>query len=217
MTVIALVEDHRLFSTSLAVLLRSHGFEVLTPPLVTVEGLRVALSRSQPQIVLLDRDLGALGSGEELIGPVSTAGAAVVVVSGTLDDVVIGRCFALGATACVSKSEPLEQLLFTVSTVARGARPVGEEERRLRIAQWRRWQASAQVVIAPFARLTAREASVLADLMEGKSVRAIAAESSVTEATIRSQVRSLLAKLDVNSQLEAVGLAARVGWRPSAN
>jgi DNA-binding NarL/FixJ family response regulator len=36
----------------------------------------------------------------------------------------------------------------------------------------------------------------------------------VAEATVRTQVKSILAKLEVSSQLAAVGLAHRVGWRP---
>ncbi len=92
-----------------------------------------------------------------------------------------------------------------------------DDDERLRlITQWSRWRASNAATLAPFTRLTPREASVLAMLMEGKQVRAIAAESYVTEATVRSQVHGILVKLDVNSQIEAVALASRVGWRPGA-
>ncbi len=37
----------------------------------------------------------------------------------------------------------------------------------------------------------------------------------VSEATVRSQIRSVLTKLGVNSQLEAVALAWRMGWVPT--
>jgi DNA-binding NarL/FixJ family response regulator len=36
----------------------------------------------------------------------------------------------------------------------------------------------------------------------------------VSEATVRTQVKAILAKLQVTSQLAAVGLAHKVGWRP---
>ena len=36
----------------------------------------------------------------------------------------------------------------------------------------------------------------------------------MAEATVRTQVKSILAKLEVTSQLAAVGLAHRVGWKP---
>ena len=62
--------------------------------------------------------------------------------------------------------------------------------------------------------LTTREREVLAHLMLGRTVREIAARSVVSEATVRTQVKSILAKLEVTSQLAAVGLAHHVGWRP---
>jgi two-component system, NarL family, nitrate/nitrite response regulator NarL len=219
MTLVALVEDHRLFSASLAFALRARGFEVLTPSLETLDGVRSELSTRQPHVVMLDRDLGDLGpgGGEELIEPVSSGGAAVVVVSAALDEVIMGRCFALGATACVSKTEPFESLLLTLTSVVNGIPPLDDIERQRLIAYWRGAQAAAEAATAPFTRLTSREASVLARLMDGTPVRMIAAESYLSEATIRSQVRAILLKLDVSSQLEAVGLALRVGWRPTGS
>ena len=59
-----------------------------------------------------------------------------------------------------------------------------------------------------------RETEVLGHLMKGRAVRQIAERGAVSEATVRTQVKSILAKLEVTSQLAAVGVAHRVGWRP---
>jgi two-component system, NarL family, nitrate/nitrite response regulator NarL len=48
--------------------------------------------------------------------------------------------------------------------------------------------------------------------MDGSQVRDIARTSVVSEATVRTQVKSILAKLETNSQIAAVGAAHRVGW-----
>jgi DNA-binding NarL/FixJ family response regulator len=61
--------------------------------------------------------------------------------------------------------------------------------------------------------LTPRERQVLGALIEGHNVRDIARSSVVSEATVRTQVKSILGKLEVSSQLAAVGLAHHVGWR----
>ena len=61
-------------------------------------------------------------------------------------------------------------------------------------------------------RLTGRERQVLEALGEGRTVTDIAASWVVSESTVRSQVRGILTKLGVTSQLEAVALALRVGW-----
>ena len=54
---------------------------------------------------------------------------------------------------------------------------------------------------------------MLGHLTEGHTVRDIARLSVVSEATVRTQVKSILAKLEVSSQLAAVGIAHAVGWR----
>ena len=64
----------------------------------------------------------------------------------------------------------------------------------------------------PFDRLTSREQQVLHALADGRSVACIAEDWFVSEATVRSQVRGVLLKLGVSSQLEAVARATKAGW-----
>lgn len=214
MTLAAIVDDHHLFSQSLAVALRAQGVQALEPDLASLDEVCAQLLERRPSVVLLDRDLGPLGSGEPLIQPLADAGCRVVVVSAYLDDLVQGRCLSLGAAVCMHKSEPLPTVLATVLSVADG-RPVCSEASRQRlIAEWRRWLVSERERVASFGLLTGREASVLGLLMDGLAVRAIAERSSVSEATVHTQVRGILVKLGVRNQLEAVALATRAGWHP---
>ena len=211
---VAIVDDHRLVAVSVAAALRSEGLEAEAPWAQTQGALLRALVEDPPTVAVVDRDLGPLGAGGELIEPLVRAGSAVVVVSAALDDVTIGRCLATGALACVEKSAPLEAMLTTVTRVARGERVVTEADRRRLIDEWRRWAARSEAEETLFRLLTPREAWVLGQLMEGRSVRAIAGTSYVAEGTIRAQVHSILSKLGVRKQLEAVALAVRTGWTP---
>ena len=63
----------------------------------------------------------------------------------------------------------------------------------------------------PFERLTPREREVLAHLCQGHRAARIARLESVALSTIRAHIRSVLQKLGVNSQLQAVALAWRYG------
>jgi two-component system, NarL family, nitrate/nitrite response regulator NarL len=213
-TRLAIVDDHRLFSAALAVALQAQGVEVAEPSFTTLVEIQRQLADMQPDVVLVDRDLGDLGSGEELIAPMADGGTAVAIVSATLDDVVVGRCLALGAVTCIPKTAPFETVLTTVLSIAAGKPVLARSERERFVSCWHQWQAATSRLDAPFARLTPREAQVLGKLMDGRSVRAIAADVYVSEATVRSQVRAILVKLGVNSQLEAVALATRANWQP---
>jgi DNA-binding NarL/FixJ family response regulator len=66
--------------------------------------------------------------------------------------------------------------------------------------------------LALFAILTPREKTVLAELMEGREAETIARRSWVPVSTVRLQIKSILQKLGVNSQLAAAAFASGAGW-----
>ena len=68
-----------------------------------------------------------------------------------------------------------------------------------------------------FESLTRRETQVLLALMRGATAREISKEAYVSLPTVRSQIRSILSKLGVSSQLGAVVLAYRSGWPTGAS
>ena len=69
----------------------------------------------------------------------------------------------------------------------------------------------------PLERLTAREREVLQDLANGHLARDIADRSSVAISTVRSQIKSILGKLGVRSQIQAVAMATRSRWFASTD
>ncbi|MGH3263684.1 MAG: response regulator transcription factor [Trebonia sp.] len=220
MTLVAIVDDHRLFNTALAIALRAEGLRVAWPTPGTpceLDRIRERLLEIKPDVLLIDRMLGPRASGEDLIYPISNSGTSVVVVSAFLDDWTIGRCLALGAGACISKAEPLENVLAAVAALAAGEKVVPAAERARLIAEFQRRRSTLARDRANFELLTSREEDVLAELVAGRSVREIAARFYVSEPTVRSQVRAILTKLNVRSQLQAVAAASAAGWKaPSA-
>lgn len=65
-----------------------------------------------------------------------------------------------------------------------------------------------------FDQLSLREQEVLFALMNGATAREICKQDFVSLSTVRSQIRSILSKLGVNTQLAAVSLAYQTGWDP---
>jgi two-component system, NarL family, nitrate/nitrite response regulator NarL len=212
---IALVEDHQLLSAALSAALRAEGYDVIVPVLTTLTAVQAELLRAVPDFTLLDMDLGEVGAGEELIEPLIRAGSIVLLVSGTGDRAAIGRCLERGAAGWVSKCAPLEQLLRSIAAMVDGRPAIGAGERQPLVDAWHEECRSVAAVDAVFDRLTRRESAVLMMLMDGQTVDRISAASFVSEATVRTQVRGILQKLGVNSQLEAVAMAARLRWMPT--
>jgi len=73
--------------------------------------------------------------------------------------------------------------------------------------------AARRARLAPFAQLSCREAAVLVEMMEGLSADEIAAKHFVSTSTVRTQIRGILKKLGVSSQLAAVARAYQAGWQ----
>ena len=90
--------------------------------------------------------------------------------------------------------------------------PPGRRERLIELHE-RRLEEN-QELAGRLALLSPRELDVLAHLAGGKRVQTIAEHYVVSVATVRTQVRAVLTKLAVTSQLEAVAMFRRGGGRP---
>jgi DNA-binding NarL/FixJ family response regulator len=199
---IVVVDDHPLLAAGLAGELERSGVEAeLLDPLVGPEQLIEALTDRCPDCVVLDLRLPFAGGGLSLIAPLVGGGLRVMVLTGQPEPYLWARSLALGAAAIVSKSEPLADIVEAILRVA-GGESVPRSEPSAGRAGRR----------DPFAELSPREQQVLAGLMKGHAATALAEQHYVSVATIRAQIRSVLAKLGVSSQLEAVALAHRHGW-----
>lgn len=214
---VVVLDDHALFAESLELALGVEQYTAIRPePPSSGTSVRVVVQsvlKHRPHVVLLDLHLGEFGDSDPLIHPLAEAGVNVVIVSSTLDAARLGGCVQRGARAIVSKDRRLSEILAVVRRLRTGLPVMSVEERESLIGAWRRDRADNEAAVSRLERLSTREREVLGDLMAGRSVREIAERKVVSEATVRTQVKAVLAKLEVGSQLAAVGLAHRVGWR----
>src|SRR5690606_6712136 len=107
----------------------------------------------------------------------------------------------LGARKVMVKTSPLNEILATIRLIGEGRPVMPVEEREALVRHWQEERAAVSELQDRLNRLTAREAEVLGQLMDGQQVRQIAERSVVSEATVRTQVKSILSKLEVTSQI----------------
>jgi len=212
---VLLVDDHELLAGTLALALRQLGHDVHTSAWASPEAVVEAARDLAPAVVLLDLELGeALGTGLDLIRPLNDAGARVVMVTGITDRARLGACIAAGATGVVSKATSFSSLVESVQQAVAGEPVMAETERQELVDEYRRHEQAERGRLAPFQTLTPREQVVLGHLVAGESAEAIADRLYLSLATVRSHIRAILVKLQVNSQLAAVALAHDAGWTP---
>jgi len=210
---VAIVDDHALLAQVLAEAVRAMGFGAETVVPSDLGHTLAVLEAFRPDVVLLDLDLGDLGDSIPLIAPLRALGARVVVVTGESSRTRWGRCIEAGADAVISKAVSFDELLEHITGVLDGASAVLQSERDELLACAREENRIEQQRLERFRRLTARECEVLDALMNGTAPEDIASMSFVSITTVRSHIRSILQKLEVNSQLAAVAFAVRSAWR----
>jgi DNA-binding NarL/FixJ family response regulator len=212
-TAVLIVEDHRAVATGLQLGLAAAGYEVTVTDgdPATLGGM---LEQLDGGIVLLDLYLGPHGSGLGLIPTCIDTGATVVVLTSETDPLILAQGYEAGAVAVINKSIPFDDLIAELAAIAAGRSAAAEQQRHeiLRAARYAR--RSRETRLAPFAGLTRREEEVLAMLVDGLQAAAIAEASYVSLSTVRTQIRSILTKLGVGSQLKAVTMAVQAGWAP---
>lgn len=137
----------------------------------------------------------------------------VFIFTGFGDLATLAAAAAAGASGFFAKNLPLRDVLAALTRPAAGHMVVDPEAlRRLLV------EAEAPRPAPPLEppALTEREQQVFGLLCAGLGPQAIAGRLGITVNTARGHVKSILAKLEVHSQLEAVVLAGRHGWMTDA-
>ena len=210
---ILIVDDHDLVGTSLAVALTAEGLRARRATGVDPAGVLAEAATLRPGLALLDLDLGRdrrgrRRDGVDLVVPLTEQGWCCVVLSAA-DRSRVGAALAAGAVAAVPKRAPWPVLLANVRAALDGRVVMNPEIRQELIDSFRVQDAERRDIVEKLGRLTQREREVLAELAQGNRAQAVAEQYVVSLATVRTQIRSVLSKLEVGSQLEAVALYRR--------
>ncbi|MGH3523661.1 MAG: LuxR C-terminal-related transcriptional regulator, partial [Mycobacterium sp.] len=208
---VLVVDDHELFSISLVIALRWHGLRAEQVRTVSVEAILAGAKDLPTGVAVLDLNLGQDADGQrlngcDLVGTLRCQGWTVIVVSASSDERRIAAAIAAGAIGSVPKSASFDTLLSAILSAVTGKTLLSESEQRIWLDLHRRHLAEEHELALQLERLTKRERAVLEMLAEGHRAATIADKFVVSLTTVRSQIQSILSKLAVNSQLEAVAL-----------
>ena len=199
-TRILVVDDHAVVREGLVSLLqRQSDLQVVAEASDGATAIRL-YRQHQPDVMVLDLRLPDL-DGAEVTAAVRAEfpQARLLVLSSFDGDEDIYRALKAGARAYVLKDSSREELLAAVRTVAAGQRRIPPAVAE-RLAE--RVEGS---------ELTARELAVLRQIVSGRSNKQIAKVFAISEGTVKTHVKSILAKLDVADRTEAAVAALRRG------
>ncbi|MER7707557.1 response regulator transcription factor [Kitasatospora sp. NPDC097605] len=213
MTIRVLVaEDQAAVRAALVMILRAEpDLEVVGQAADGEEAVRLALEL-RPDVVLMDVQMPRL-DGVSATRQVVAAGAAQVLVLTTfdLDEYVYGALRA-GAAGFLLKDLEADTLVEGIRTVARGDGMLAPSVTRRLIGTFARPERTVgPEVRAAVEGLTPREREVLACIGAGLSNGEIAGRLEMAEATTKTHVSRILAKLRLRSRVQAAILAQDLG------
>jgi DNA-binding NarL/FixJ family response regulator len=171
----------------------------------------------KPDVILMDVRMPGVDGIEATRQIVARDAAARVLILTTFDlDEYAFSALRAGASGFVLKDVPLDELARAIRSVASGDAVVSPRiTRRLLDVYAARLPGlpgdAAGPVHAALGQLTPREQEVLLEVATGLSNTEIARKLVVSEATVKTHVGSILAKLDLRNRVQAVIFAYDVG------
>jgi two-component system nitrate/nitrite response regulator NarL len=210
---VMLIDDHVVMRTALRLLLESQpGLTAVGEATNRAEALQIA-AREQPDIILLDVDLGG-ENGIDILPDVLAAAnrAHVIVLTGIRDSEEYRRAVRLGAVGLVLKDQALGVLVQAIKQVHAGEAWLDPALVATVLAEAARTRGrEAGPEANRIARLTEREGAVIALICEGLTNKQIAGRMSISETTVVHHLTSIFDKLGVANRLELVTYAYRHG------
>ncbi|GAA2129305.1 response regulator transcription factor [Nocardioides bigeumensis] len=203
---VLVVDDHQVLADSLVRVLSA---ETDIHPVGVAPDLaraRAMVVHHRPDVVLLDHTLPD-GEGADAVRPLLEAnpGMAVVMLTASTSDRVLGAAMEAGAAGFISKTSGLSELVTAVRAAARGDAVVSPQLLSRLLVRMRR---EAQGVGHD---LTDREREILQLLSKGLTNVAISGQLFLSVHTVRNHIANLSAKLGAHSKLEALAIAVREG------
>ncbi|GAA1790108.1 response regulator transcription factor [Agromyces lapidis] len=196
---VVLVDDHPVVRAGLAALLGGRaGFEVVAEAGDADEAISKARAY-RPDVVLMDLNLGAGPGGVEATSRLRALDEppAVLVLTTYDTEADILRALESGAGGYLLKDAPPEELFAGIRAVARGETVLAPSVAATLVRR----------AAAPGPVVTEREVEVLELLADGLGNRELARELLVSEATVKSHLSHIYAKLGVDTRAGAVAAA----------
>ena len=212
MTRVLLVDDQELVRAGFRIILNSEpGIEVVGEAANGSDGVKLALELN-PDVICMDVQMpgmDGLEAARQIVADPAVGSHVLMLTTFDRDDYLFAALSA-GASGFLLKTASPENLVEAVQVLARGDALLSPRVTRRVIESFGRQAPQQPRVEVP--DLTERETEVLTQIALGRSNAEIAVELFVGEATVKTHVSNVLAKLGVRDRIQAVVFAYENGF-----
>lgn len=198
---ISIIEDNEVVREGYALLIDSVGGHKVVSTYNNCEDALRHLERDRPDIILMDLELPGMNGieGTQKIKKILPK-VDIIVITVHANSELVFQALCAGACGYITKNVGHTKLLDAISEVRNGGAPMSSNIARMVVQSFQRNTNSP---------LTPRETEVLELLAKGKSYTIIANELFVHKETIKSHIKNIYFKLQVNSKADAIEKALK--------
>jgi len=201
---VAIASSHSLIREGLKAILQKAGSVELVGEAVNGPQAFAVVKKSKPSVLLMDISTPEMNGPDDITAiREANSETKVIIISGSMDHVMIFKCLKAGAKGCVSDDVTSEHLLKAIQAVKEGELWVQ-----------RKMMASFFEDVERYPRndenqthrtdLTPREREILSSLTTGCTNKEIGEKLFISEKTVKAHVNSIFRKLHVTRRLQAI-------------
>ena len=204
-----IVDDHPVVRYGVKHILDAEADIDVIGDLEGIKGISEVLSRLDPDVVLLDLELGDTQGVDALPHPREIAQQLKIIVYTSHDEEeYIIQAAELGVDGYLLKGSPKEEIVSAVRSVNEGGSAIESAVAAKLMHHMTKRSSRAKEPTVTFSK---RETQVLELLAGGKTNRDIGATLFISESTVKFHVHAILGKLDATNRTEAVSMAVKQG------
>ena len=210
---VVIADDQALVRGGFRMILRAAGIPVVAEAADGAQAVAEVL-RHRPDVVLMDirmPEMDGLEATRRILASQAGAGCRIIILT-TFDlDQYVYTALTAGASGFLLKDVSPEQLVAAVRLVRSGDALLAPSITRRLIQQFAPRPAGQPAGHGDLSGLTPRELEVLRLLARGLSNAELAAQLTLSAATVKTHVARILAKLGLRDRVQAVVLAYQTG------
>ncbi|RNG04465.1 response regulator [Streptomyces botrytidirepellens] len=211
---VLLADDQTLVRTGFRMILSADGIDVVAEATNGTEAVE-AVRRTRPDVVLMDirmPEMDGLEATRRILTGAPAPDTPRVIILTTFDlDRYVYAALSAGAGGFLLKDVTPEQLTAAVRTVRTGDALLAPAITRRLVQRFARRGSDTAALHRDLASLTPRELEVLGLLARGLSNAELATRLHLAEATVKTHVARILAKLGLRDRVQAVIAAYETG------
>lgn len=209
---VVVADDQTLVRTGFRMILAADGIDVVAEATNGAEAIE-AVRRTRPDVVLMDvrmPEFDGLEATRRILTGADDEPHVIILTTFDLDRYVYAA-LAAGASGFLLKDVTPEQLVAAVRTVRAGDALLAPTITRRLVAHFAHRPGETAALHRELSELTPRELEVLTLVARGLSNSELAERLHLSEATVKTHVARILAKLRVRDRVQAVVVAYETG------